>query len=114
MIEPESSHSVAMAEIVELADNLSNLLGVKKVVVVTRIPNDLHHINFYLDIADNNENDYIWELGEKMAMRCHRRLRKETGKRWYFHAELLDNSELRYIDDDCILATVFPEISTNS
>ncbi len=93
--EHRSIANLAMDEIQELAENLVALSGIEQVEAITYVSGDLHRVTFHLKLSPNvdanngfDNLEDLWEVAEKMALRAHRRLRKSTGEKWYFHTTL--------------------------
>jgi len=90
-----TSNRIAIKKIEDLTSKLKNLPFVERVKLVYNIPDDLHEIDFHLFISNEvNEPDTLWELAEWIAMQCHRELRQITGEKWYFHTDVILQSNV--------------------
>jgi hypothetical protein len=67
------------------------------------------------DIDENSGFDSaedLWEIAERLALRAHRRLRKLTEEKWYFHVKL-DDGLSDYPNSNHVVAVAHAQ-STNS
>jgi|GEM_PF-2989211 hypothetical protein len=75
----------APVEVHKLVQELARVDGVAKVRAIASRPEDIHWIDFELELHPETELDYeTWDKIEDLVIDCEWNLRDKTHEKWYF------------------------------
>jgi hypothetical protein len=81
----------APVEVQELAQKLAKIDGVAKVRAIAPRTEDIHWIEFELELCPETELDYeTWDKIQDLVIDCEWDLRDKTNEKWYFDEKLVE------------------------
>ncbi|MCU0544426.1 MAG: hypothetical protein MUE44_20000 [Oscillatoriaceae cyanobacterium Prado104] len=81
----------APVEVHKLVQELAKVDGVAKVRAIASRPEDIHWIEFELELHSDTElDDEIWEKIQDLVIDCEWDLRDKTNEKWYFDEKIVE------------------------